>query len=218
MNGKTSDSRFPTSASRRIPRVKICGITRYEDAMAAIDAGADALGFVFYEKSPRYVTVEQAKAIVERLPPFVERVGLFVDKTPLEVDLACAESGMSLAQIHFDIDDSYLHALHTRALPVVRARSPEDVMNFSGRYRLVDAYCESYGGAGKRLNLEWFEGVDCSKIVLAGGLTPENVKEVLSYGFYGVDVSSGVEYEKGKKDHEKIVSFVRNAKGEVCDR
>ena len=195
--------RSPIPNSPYAPRVKICGITRYEDAMAAIESGADALGFVFYEKSPRYISVEEAKAIVDRLPPFVERVGLFVNRTPLEVDLACAESGMSLAQIHFDIDDSYLHALHTKALPVVR---------------LVDAFCESYGGAGKRLNLEWFEGVDCSKIILAGGLTPENVVEALSYGFYGVDVSSGVEYEKGKKDHAKIADFVRNAKGVPCGR
>ncbi len=207
-----------TSDSYRTPRVKICGITTVEDAVMAVEAGADALGFVFYEKSPRYITIEEARAIVEQLPPFVERVGLFVNKTPLEVDLACAESGMSLAQIHFDVDESYLHALHTKSLPVIRARSPEDVLNFSGRYRLVDAFCESYGGAGKRLNLEWFDGVDCSKIILAGGLTPENVMEALSYGFYGVDVSSGVEYEKGKKDHEKIASFVRNAKGAVCGR
>ena len=209
-----SNSQFPISNPQI--RVKICGITSVEDAFAAVEAGADALGFVFYEKSPRYITVREAAAIVEQLPPFVERVGLFVNKTPMEVDLACAESGMSLAQIHFDVDESYLHALHTKSLPVVRARKPEDVMNFEGRYRLVDAYCESYGGAGKRLNLEWFEGVDCSKIILAGGLTPDNVREALSYGFYGVDVSSGVESEKGKKDHEKVAAFVRNAKGETC--
>jgi len=200
------------------PRVKICGITNIEDALVAVEAGADALGFVFYEKSPRYVTVAQAKAIVEQLPPFVERVGLFVNKTPMEADLACAESGMSLAQIHFDVDESYLHALHTRALPVVRAAEPEDVLTFEGRYRLVDAYCESYGGAGKRLNLEWFEGVDCSKIVIAGGLTPENVGEVLGYGFYGVDVSSGVEASKGRKDPVKVRDFIAAVKGGACGR
>ena len=200
------------------PKVKICGITNVEDALVAVEAGADALGFVFYEKSPRYVTVQEAAAIVEQLPPFVERVGLFVNKTPMEADLACAEAGMSLAQIHFDVDESYLHALHTKALPVVRARAPEDVMNFEGRYRLVDAYCESYGGAGKRLNLEWFDGVDCSKIVIAGGLTPDNVAEVLPYGFYGVDVSSGVEAEKGKKDPIKVRDFVQAVKGGGCAR
>ncbi|WP_353661875.1 phosphoribosylanthranilate isomerase [Hydrogenimonas sp. SS33] len=204
--------------SRPTPRVKICGITNLDDAMAAVEAGADALGFVFYEKSPRYVSVQEAKAIVTQLPPFVERVGLFVNKTPMEVDLACAESGMSLAQIHFDVDESYLHALHTKALPVVRARAPEDVMTFEGRYRLVDAFCESYGGAGKRLNLEWFEGIDCSRIVLAGGLTPENVSEALAYGFYGVDVSSGVERARGKKDPARIRAFIEAVKGSACGR
>ena len=186
--------------------------------MAAIDAGADALGFVFYEKSPRFITPEAARAITDRLPPFVERVGLFVNRTPLEVDITCAEAGMGGAQIHFDVDESYLHALKTKVLPVVRAKAPEDVMNFSTRYRLVDAYCESYGGAGKRLNLEWFEGVDCSRIILAGGLTPENVAEAVRYGFYGVDVSSGVEREKGKKDPEKVKAFIRAAKEAACGR
>ena len=200
------------------PKVKICGITNIEDAIVAVEAGADALGFVFYEKSPRFITVQEAAAIVVQLPPFVERVGLFVNKTPMEADIACAEAGMSLAQIHFDVDESYLHALRTKALPVVRARAPEDVMNFEGRYRLVDAYCESYGGAGKRLNLEWFEGVDCSKIVIAGGLTPENVQEVLPYGFYGVDVSSGVEMKKGKKDPVKVRDFIQAVKGGGCGR
>ena len=99
--------------------------------MAAIDAGADALGFVFYEKSPRFITPEAARAITVRLPPFVERVGLFVNRTPLEVDITCAEAGMGVAQIHFDVDESYLHALKTKVLPVVRAKAPEDVMNFS---------------------------------------------------------------------------------------
>ncbi|WP_457598392.1 phosphoribosylanthranilate isomerase [Hydrogenimonas sp.] len=202
--------------SSRVPRVKICGITNVEDALAAVEAGADALGFVFYEKSPRYVTVDQAAAIVRELPPFVERVGLFVDTRPAEADGICARSGMSLAQIHFDVDESYLHALHTPALPVVRAKEPEDVLDFAGRYRLVDAFCESYGGAGKRLNLEWFEGVDCSRIVLAGGLTPENVAEALRYGFYGYDVSSGVEREKGKKDSQKVRAFVEAVKGARC--
>ena len=199
-------------------RVKICGITNLEDALIAVEAGADALGFVFYEKSPRFITIQEAAAIVAQLPPFVERVGLFVNKTPMEVDIACAEAGMSLAQIHCDVDESYLHALQTKALPVVRARLPEDVTRFKGRYRLVDAYCESYGGAGKRLNLEWFKGIDCSKIVIAGGLTPDNVEEVLPYGFYGVDVSSGVEAKKGKKDPLKVRDFIQAVKGGGCGR
>ena len=84
--------------------------------------------------------------------------------------------------------------------------------DYHDEYRLVDAYCEAYGGSGKRLNLEWFEGVDCSKIILAGGLDPTNVAEVKKYGFYGVDVSSGVEAFKGKKDPQKVREFIQNAR------
>lgn len=197
-------------------RVKICGIASYEDAMVAVEAGADALGFVFYEKSPRFITSEIARSIVDRLPPFVERVGLFVNCSSKEVDEVCEVAGMSIAQIHFDVDNHYLESINTKVLPVVRAKTKEDVLKFSPSYRLVDAYCESYGGAGKRLNIEWFKDVDCSKIILAGGLTPENIAEVARLGFYGVDVSSGVEFEKGKKDPEKVRSFIKRAKEAVC--
>jgi phosphoribosylanthranilate isomerase len=193
-------------------RVKICGITNLHDALHAVACGADALGFVFYPNSPRYITPEDAKDIIGQLPPFVERVGLFVNEDAGVVDEVCVSAGISLAQIHFDVDEHYLGSLHTLNLPVVRAKSPEDIHRFSDRYRLVDAYCEAYGGSGKRLNLEWFDGVDCSRIILAGGLSPENVAEVKKYGFYGVDVSSGVESVKGKKDHQKVERFITHAK------
>jgi phosphoribosylanthranilate isomerase len=193
-------------------RVKICGITNLKDALHAVACGADALGFVFYPKSPRYIAPAEAKSIIDQLPPFVERVGLFVNEEAGVVDEVCLSAGISLAQIHFDVDKEYLGALHTLNLPVVRAKSPEDVHRFADRYRLVDAYCEAYGGSGKRLNLEWFDGVDCSKIILAGGLTPENVFEVKKYGFYGVDISSGTEAEKGIKDPQKVEAFICNAK------
>ena len=199
-------------------KVKICGITNVEDALVAAEAGADALGFVFYEKSPRYITPQKALDIVRHLPPFIERVGLFVNKRAEEADEICTQSGMSLAQIHFDVEESYFHALRTKSLPVVRAKAPEDLLKFSSAYRLVDAYCESYGGAGKRLNLEWFDGIDCSRIVLAGGLTPENVADALPFGFYGFDVSSGVELAKGKKDPQKVRAFIEAVKGSECDR
>ncbi len=193
-------------------RVKICGITNLRDALHAVACGADALGFVFYNKSPRYITPKNAQHIIEQLPPFVERVGLFVNEGVETIDTVCRYTGISLAQIHFDVDEESLDLIETKTLPVVRAKSPEDVHRFSDRYRLVDAYCEAYGGSGKRLNLEWFEEVDCSKIILAGGLTPENVDEVKRFGFYGVDVSSGVESVKGKKDPQKVERFIRNAK------
>jgi len=194
-------------------RVKICGITSYEDAMAAIDAGADALGFVFYPPSPRFITPEAAAAIIRRLPPFVEKVGLFVNDDAVSINAAVKTSGVTLIQLHFEAPETLFAALEYPAIRVVRAQRPEDVAAHAGEYRLVDAYCDAYGGMGKRLNLEWFEGVDCSRIILAGGLSPENVEECLPFGFYALDVSSGVEAAKGKKDPEKVKRFIAKAKG-----
>jgi len=192
-------------------RTKICGITSYEDAMLAIDAGANALGFVFYEKSPRYLTPQEAKAIIEKLPPFVEKVALFVNVEAKEVNAICKESGATLAQIHFEASESFYEQLTIPHIKVIRAKHPDDILQYSDEYRLVDAYCEAYGGAGKRINIEWFEGVDCSKIILAGGLTPQNIASLKEYGFYGVDVSSGVEISHGKKDPKKVKEFIANA-------
>jgi len=192
-------------------RTKICGITSYEDAMVAIEAGADALGFVFYEKSPRYVTIQQAQAIIKKLPPFVEKVALFVNVTPELVNLTCKQTQATLAQLHFEVDEVFVEALEVPFIRVVRAKNREDIQKYAQEYRLVDAYCEAYGGAGKRINTEWFDGVDCSKIILAGGLSAENVASLQKYGFYGVDVSSGVEKSYGQKDAVKVREFINNA-------
>jgi phosphoribosylanthranilate isomerase len=193
-------------------RTKICGITNYEDAMAAIAAGADALGFVFYEKSPRYISPQDAAAIIKKLPPFIEKVALFVNEDAASVDAMCTLSGATLAQIHFEADAAFYEALKTPHIKVIRAKSKEDIVKYKDEYRLVDAYCEAYGGSGKRINIEWFAGVDCSKIILAGGLDPDNVASLKEYGFYGVDVSSGVEASKGKKDIQKVKDFIKNAR------
>ncbi len=189
-------------------RVKICGITNLEDALVSIEAGADALGFVFYKKSPRFVTPAVAKEIVDKLPPFVERVGLFVNCDADEVNQTMRACNLSLAQIHFDATDEFYEALEVKYIRVIRAKSKEDILN-SSDYRLVDAFVESYGGEGKRINPSWFEGVDCSKIILAGGLDVPNVANMSQFGFYGVDVSSGVEKTKGKKDRIKVSNFIK---------
>lgn len=193
-------------------RVKICGIRELDDAYAAVDAGADALGFVFYDKSLRFITPEHAKALISKLPPFVERVGLFVSQSAENIDEICSHCGISLAQIHFEAESSFYEKLKTKHIKVVRASKQEDVLKFSDEYRLVDSFVESYGGEGKRLNLEWFDGADTSRIILAGGLTSENLHELKGRDFYGVDVSSGVESSKGVKDKEKIKKFVETAK------
>jgi phosphoribosylanthranilate isomerase len=193
-------------------RVKICGITNLEDALSAINAGADALGFVFYPESPRYITVENAKKIIAQLPPFVEKVALFVNEAPENVRSISQETQCTLAQIHFDANDDFFSAVHFPTLRVVRAQKREDILLYPDEYRLIDAYCESFGGSGKRLNIEWFEGIDCSKIILAGGLSPDNIESVKPYGFYGVDVSSGVEASKGKKNPLLVETFIKRAK------
>ncbi len=193
-------------------RCKICGITSYEDAMAAINAGADALGFVFYEKSPRYISVTDARNIIKRLPPFVEKVGLFVNSDAQVINSYSQEAGTTLAQIHFEAPDELYKQLFVPYIKVIRAKEAKDVLQFSNEYRLIDAYCETYGGSGKKLNTEWFKNIDCSKIILAGGLDPENVASLKEYGFYGVDVSSGVELSYGKKDASKVREFIKNAK------
>ncbi|NPA61532.1 MAG: phosphoribosylanthranilate isomerase [Epsilonproteobacteria bacterium] len=193
-------------------RVKICGITNYADAMASISAGADALGFVFYKSSPRYISPSDAKKIIDRLPPFIGRVGLFVNEGEDTINTISKYCNLTVSQIHFDVDEESLDHLNVRALPVVRVKEPKDILKYKNRYRLVDVFSEEYGGTGERLNLDWFKGIDCSKIILAGGLTPENVKEVRRYNFFGVDVSSGVEKIKGRKDHLKVKQFIRNAK------
>lgn len=193
-------------------RIKICGITSLEDAQTTIQAGADALGFVFYEKSPRYITAENAKQIISELPPFVEKVGLFVNEDADTINAISKASGITLIQLHFDVTNELCEALELPYVKVVRAQSPEDIKENETKYRLVDAYCEAYGGMGKRLNLEWFKDVDCSKIILAGGLSSDNVKECLPYGFYALDVSSGVEASKGVKDAKKVSDFINAAK------
>ena len=192
-------------------RTKICGITSYEDAIMAIDAGANALGFVFYEKSPRFLTPLQAKEIIHKLPPFVEKVALFVNADAHTVNFTCKEVGATLAQIHFDADESFYEALEVPHIKVTRAKKKEDILQYPDEYRLVDAYCEAYGGAGKQINMDWFKDIDCSKIILAGGLNPQNIIQLKAYGFYAFDVSSGVEITHGKKDPKKVKEFIQNA-------
>jgi phosphoribosylanthranilate isomerase len=193
-------------------RVKICGITNLEDAIDAVEAGADALGFVFYEKSPRYISPKDAERIVRKLPPFVERVGLFVNMEAQEINHICKQSGMSLAQIHFEAPDTLYSALDIKYLRVVRAKKREDLFLYENEYRIVDAFVEGYGGEGKRLNPDWFEGIDCTKIILAGGLNTHNVHEILHFPFFALDLSSGVEKKKGKKDKMKMQNFIKAVK------
>ena len=192
-------------------RVKICGITNLSDALDAVNAGADALGFVFYAKSPRYIDPIEAKQIIEQLPPFVQSVGLFVNEPSAKIDFICKMAKIDLAQIHFEANEQFYKTLTTKHLKVVRAKVKEDLKLYENEYRIVDAFVESYGGEGKRLNIDWFKDIDCSRIILAGGLTAQNVQELKGLNFYSLDVSSGVEESKGKKSKQKINEFIRSA-------
>ena len=193
-------------------RVKICGITNYEDAKLSCDFGADALGFVTYKKSPRFVNVEEIKRIIDKLPPFVVKVVLFVNVDSNYVNEVMRYTKADVAQIHFNVSEEFYKNLEYKYLRVVRAKEKKDIEKFSNDYRIVDAYVKEYGGSGKRVPLEWFKDRDNSKIILAGGLNPDNVFEVGHYGFYGVDVSSGVEMRPGKKDKHKLRKFITLAK------
>ena len=192
-------------------RVKICGITNLQDALNAINAGANALGFVFYANSPRYITPFKAKEIVEKLPPFVQTVGLFVNENEDFINEACSESKIQLAQIIDDNEILNYELLKIKSIKVIRVKSQKDLKNLNKDYYLLDAFVDGFGGEGKRVALEWFENIDCSKFILAGGLTSNNLKEINGYGFYGVDVSSGVEESKGKKSEQKMIDFIKEA-------
>ena len=192
-------------------RVKICGITNLEDALNAINAGASALGFVFYKPSPRYIEPLVALKIVENLPPFVQTVALFVNETTDFINKTCKESKMQLAQIIDDENIVDFFKLEVKYLKVLRVKSKEDLNGLKDDYYLVDAFVDEFGGAGKRLALDWFKDINCSKFILAGGLSSQNLKELKDFKFYGVDVSSAVEKQKGKKDNQKMIDFVKAA-------
>ena len=192
-------------------RVKICGITNLEDALNAINAGASALGFVFYKPSPRYIEPLVALKIVENLPPFVQTVGLFVNETTDFINKTCKESKMQLVQIIDDENIVDFFKLEVKYLKVLRVKSKEDLNSLKDDYYLVDAFVDEFGGAGKRVALEWFKDINCSKFILAGGLNSQNLKEIDGYGFFAVDVSSAVEKQKGKKDNQKMIDFVKAA-------
>lgn len=196
-------------------RIKICGITSISDALQAIDAGADALGFVFYEPSPRYVTPDKAKDIVEALPPFVSTVGLFVNAEESYVNEVLSKTSLSMAQFHGDETESYCTSFGLPYLKAVRVQSSDDIINADSRFKsaqgvLLDAYKKGVpGGTGESFDWSMIpEKVDMP-LILAGGLDASNVGEAIKIVKpYAVDVSGGVELRKGVKDHAKVISFI----------
>ncbi|MCF8033041.1 MAG: phosphoribosylanthranilate isomerase [Desulfarculaceae bacterium] len=196
-------------------RVKICGITNREDALAACQAGAHALGFVLAESSRR-VSPDQAREIITGLPPLVATVGVFVDAPPREVAELRAYCGLDWVQLHGSESETETASLGPRvikALGVGAGREP-DPAAYPGCALLLDAYDSSQAG-GTGQSFDWSIAQDIARqrpIILAGGLTPKNVGAAIAQVQpFAVDVSSGVEIEKGKKDHELIASFLARA-------
>jgi len=197
-------------------RVKICGITRPQDAEAAIQNGADALGLVFYAPSPRAVTIEQAKEIVSGLPPYVTVVGLFVNEEKERVDEVLSKVRIDLLQFHGDETPEECIPYSRPFTKAIRMRDGVDLNAEITRYSkadglLLDTYRKGIpGGTGDSFNWELIPAELADSIVLAGGLTPENVEQAIRQVHpYAVDVSGGVEMENGIKDREKIAAFMR---------
>jgi phosphoribosylanthranilate isomerase len=200
--------------------VKICGITSGADGQAAMEAGADAIGLMFYEGSKRHVTIEAAAEIVRQLPPFAIKVGVFVNAPEDLVLRAIADCGLNIAQFHGTETPEYCVQFPVMTIKAVRVRDAESLKPLA-EYQtdafLLDAYVTGeLGGTGE--SFDWDLAIEAQKlgkpVFLAGGLTPDNVAEaVRRVRPYAVDVSSGVEISPGKKDREKMSAFVRAAKG-----
>ena len=203
-------------------KIKICGITNSQDAEAAVSAGADALGFVFYSKSPRCVAPALAKRIIGKLPPFVLPVGVFVNQDQEAIKNVFDECGLALAQLHGDEPPTFCESLGRPVLRAIRLRDRSSLLalaEYKGRMGVrgfvVDAFSsKGYGGTGQ--TVDWGlarEVAQAAPILLAGGLTPANVQEAIKQVQpYGVDVSSGVEQSPGKKDPEKIQAFIQSVR------
>lgn len=207
-------------------RIKICGLTRPQDVQAAVAAGADALGFVFYARSPRHVSISQASALMADVPPFVAAVGLFVNASKEEVSNVVEQMSISLLQFHGDetVEQCCAIAEHVRRpfMRAVRVKSdmrPADLLKYDQQYRssskwfaglLLDAFVEGYGGGGRIFDWSLIPEELAPRLVLSGGLNAHNVTDaVTQVRPFAIDVSSGVEQDKGIKDPAKIDALIR---------
>ncbi|KPX28981.1 MULTISPECIES: phosphoribosylanthranilate isomerase [Pseudomonas syringae group] len=201
-------------------RSKICGITRIEDALAAVEAGADAIGLVFYPKSPRAVTVLQARAIIAALPPFVTTVGLFVNASRCELNETLDAVALDMLQFHGDETPEECDGYHRPYIKALRVKAGDDIASACRAYRnargvLLDTYVEGVpGGTGETFDWALIPDDLDKPVILAGGLTSANVAQAIAQVRpYAVDVSGGVEKSKGIKDREKILAFMSAVQG-----
>lgn len=204
-------------------RIKICGITNVKDALTAVEFGADALGFVFYEGSPRCTTPRRVREIIRQVPPFITTVGVFVNEGPDRIREIMGTTGLNTVQLHGD-EPQGLCNLWPRVIKAFRVRHITDLellKKYCISAYLLDTYTEeSFGGTGQLFNWDIaVEAKQFGRVILAGGLTPENIERAVKYVLpYAVDVSSGVEKEKGRKDPGKMKAFIESAKKAFLSR
>jgi phosphoribosylanthranilate isomerase len=200
-------------------KVKICGITNLEDALTSIEAGADALGFVFYPLSPRHIFPEQAADIIRCLPSFVQTVGLFVDEEQSVVNTTADQCGLDIVQLHGEESPDYCEDIRRRVIKAFRVKditTLDSLVQYHVSGYLLDAWSPfALGGTGKTFN--WEIAAEAAnrghRVILAGGLTPDNVAEAVRQVIpYAVDISSGVECSPGRKNADKIRTFIIQAR------
>ena len=199
-----------------IVKVKICGITNYDDAAAAMDMGADLLGFNFYPKSPRFVTGEKAGDIVNELPAFIDTAGIFVNASIDQIRETMDLCPLNWIQLHGDETPEFCRSLtshNVKTMKAVRVRDQADIERadiFFTDAVLLDAFHpDKYGGTGA--TFDWsVVGHSTKRIFLAGGINPDNAAAAVELGVYGIDVCSGIEAEPGKKDHKKMKKLFDN--------
>jgi phosphoribosylanthranilate isomerase len=197
-------------------RVKVCGITNFEDAIAALEAGADAVGLNFYPPSPRFVSPDTAADIVARLPGAACTVGVFVNAARQDIERVASGVGLTALQFHGDEDPEFCRSWPCKIIKALRVRDRSGAAlarTYAVDFILADAYVEErFGGTGRRIALEYVEGFDRGRLILAGGLTPENVADaVRRVRPFGVDVASGIERAPGKKDWDLMRRFIAHA-------
>jgi len=201
-----------------IVKVKICGLTNYEDAAAAMNMGADLLGFNFYPESPRYIMPEKAAGIINKLPGFIDIAGVFVNASIENIDETKNLCHLDWVQLHGDEDPEFCRSLlshNVKTLKAIRVKEQADIMkaeNFFTDAILLDAFDpQKYGGTG--LTFDWnIIGHIGKRVFLAGGINPDNAVQAVKLGVYGIDVCSGIEAEPGKKDHKKMEKLFENIK------
>ena len=205
-----------------IVKVKICGITNYEDAMAAVDMGADLLGFNFYSKSPRCITAYKAIEIINKLPGFVDIAGVFVNASFEQIQEVINQCQLNWVQLHGDEDPQFCQqfdSLNIKTMKALRVKDQKDIEKADSFFTdaiLLDAYHpEKYGGTGESFDWSIIGNIH-KRTFLAGGINPDNAAKAIQPGIYGIDVCSGIESEPGKKDKKlmkKLFENIRHLRG-----